>query len=80
VPREESFSEFDSGFLLETKAIFGWMSSQDSEMKITIRSNLSDVTVLGKPKIREKVSVSTSVNIMKGKAAETRNAIDEWNS
>lgn len=78
--REESFSEFDSGFLLETKAIFGWKSSQDSKRKITIRSNLNNVTVLGKPRSREKVSVSTRVNIMKGKAAETRNAIDEWNS
>lgn len=78
--REDSFSEFESGFLLETKAIFGWKSSQDSKKKMTIRSDLNDATVLGKPNSRKKVSVSTRVNVMKGKAAETRNAIDEWNS
>jgi phage pi2 protein 07 len=80
VQREDSFSEFESGFLLETKAIFGWKSSQDSKKKMTIRSDLNDATVLGKPNSRKKVSVSTRVNVMKGKAAETRNAIDEWNS
>jgi hypothetical protein len=80
VQREDSFSEFESGFLLETKAIFGWKSSQDSKRKITILSNVNDATVLGKPNSRKKVSVSTRVNVMKGKAAETRNAIDEWNS
>jgi phage pi2 protein 07 len=80
VRREESFSEFDSGFLLETKAIFGWKSSQDSKKKMTIRSDQNDATVLGKPNSRKKVSVSTRVNVMKGKTAETRNAIDEWNS
>lgn len=78
--REDSFSEFESGFLLETKAIFGWKSSQDSKKKMTIRSDRNDATVLGKPNSRKKVSVSTRVNVMKGKAAETRNAIDEWNS
>jgi phage pi2 protein 07 len=80
VQREDSFSEFESGFLLETKAIFGWKSSQDSKKKMTIRSYRNDATVLGKPNSRKKVSVSTRVNVMKGKAAETRNAIDEWNS
>lgn len=78
--RKKSFSEFDLGFLLETRDIFGWNSSQDSKGMVTIYSNLSNATVLGKPQSREKVSVSTSVNVMKGKAAETQNAIGEWNS
>jgi hypothetical protein len=77
---ERSSSEVRSGRFVGTMRFFGRAASRHSLEALIFRNEGVHTTVHRKRLNGKQASSCASINVKKGKAAETQNAVGEWNS